>query len=133
MNARARNAGLFDMKIVRFLATGLLNTLFGYAVYAALIFAGLPYLLALLLATALGCIFNYVSYARMVFGGHRNYRVFAKFVVAYGAIYAVNAGLLALLTRHWGLTPYLAQLLCLPLSVALSWILMNHWVYKNDR
>jgi putative flippase GtrA len=120
-----------DLKLVRFVATGLLNTLFGYAAYAALVWAGLPYLLALLLATVAGLVFNYFSYARMVFDGHRGYRVFGKFVAAYATIYAVNAALLAALTHTWGADPYLAQLACLPPGVALGWILMNHWVYKK--
>jgi len=126
-----RVASLLALKPLRFLATGLLNTLFGYAIYAALLWAGLNPLLALLLGMLAGCIFNYFSYAGLVFDGHRNNAVFARFGVAYGLIYAANASALYLLTQRWGWNPYLAQALCIPLSVVLSWMLMNHWVYKK--
>lgn len=123
--------GSIAAKLLRFVGTGVVNTIFGYAVYAALILLGLPYLTALLVATVLGVAFNYFSFGRMVFDGHMNGRVFSKFLLAYSLIYAVNAGLLHLFTVSWGLGPYLGQLGCIPFSVLLGWTLMNHWVYKK--
>lgn len=119
------------VKLLRFVGTGVLNTVFGYVVYAALILLGLPYLTALLVATVLGVIFNYFSFGRMVFDGHMNGRVFGKFLLAYALIYAVNAGLLHMFTVSWAMGPYLGQLCCIPFSVLLGWMLMNHWVYKK--
>jgi putative flippase GtrA len=121
-----------DPKLVKFLATGLLNTAFGYAVYAGLLFLTVPYLAALFVATIAGVIFNYFSFGRIVFNGHGGWRIFGKFVAAYVLIYGVNAAVLSGLTNHFLLNPYLGQAICMPLGVLLSWILMNHWVYKND-
>ena len=121
-----------DPKVLRFVLTGGLNTLFGYAVFSALLWFSLQYLLALMLATIAGVIFNYFSFGRLVFRSEIRWRVFAKFTAAYVVIYAVNGALLAMLTKYCQLSPYLGQIICIPVSVALSWVLMNHWVYKKD-
>lgn len=121
-----------DPKVVRFLVTGVLNTLFGYAVFSGLLWLSVQYLIALMLATIAGVIFNYFSFGRLVFQTEVHWRIFAKFVAAYATIYAINAALLAALTKYCSLSPYVGQIICIPVSVGLSWLLMNHWVYKKD-
>jgi putative flippase GtrA len=121
-----------DPKIIKFLSAGVLNTVFGYSVYAVLLFIKFPYLLALFVATVAGIIFNYFSFGRLVFHGHGGWFVFGKFVIAYALIYGVNAALLRVFTIDFLLSPYLGQVICIPISVLLSWLLMNYWVYKND-
>jgi putative flippase GtrA len=123
---------LFSSRLIRFLGTGLLNTAFGYSIYASLVFSGVPYLAALLAATVLGIIFNYFSFGRIVFQGHGGWVVFGKFIAAYVLVYGVNALLLTALTGFFCLNPYAAQVICIPVSVALSWLLMTYWVYKEE-
>ncbi|MBV5330122.1 MAG: GtrA family protein [Chlorobium sp.] len=132
MNRQFSAVGLFDPRIIKFLSVGLLNTVFGYAVYASLIFVGVPYLTALFVATVTGVIFNYFSFGRMVFTGHGGWFVFGKFVVAYGVVYAANAALLRVLTKDFIFSPYVGQVICIPLCVLLSWSLMNYLVYQKD-
>ena len=114
----------------RFLFSGVINTAFGYAIYATLIYLGTSYLIALLLSTILGVIFNFFSFGHLVFGGYRNWTVFSKFITAYTLIYLFNSAALVFLTKEFFFSPYLGQILCIPPSVILSWTLMNHWVYK---
>ncbi len=123
---------LINPRIVKFLSVGLLNTVFGYAVYAILIFVGVPYLTALFVATVTGVIFNYFSFSHIVFHGNGGWFVFRRFVVAYGAVYVLNAALLKALTEDFLFNPYVGQIICIPLSVLLSWLAMNYWVYKKD-
>ena len=129
---------------LRFLATGLLNTAFGYAVYAALVAdldhqtgrlvaLGLGYLPALALATVIGVAFNYQSYGRLVFRAGGGSRAFVRFVLAYAATYGFNALLLHQAVQVAGVGPYLGQALCLPLTVALSWLLLSRWVYASPK
>ena len=126
------NRKIPDPRIIRFLSVGVLNTVFGYAIYAVLIFVNVPYLIALSAATAAGVIFNYFSFGRIVFHGHGGWLVFGKFVIAYAVIYGANAMLLKSLTKDFLLSPYVGQIICIPLSVLLSWLLMIYWVYKKD-
>ncbi len=118
-------------KLFRFLTVGILNTLFGYAAYAVLLFAGFAYSVALLLATIVGVIFNYFNFGKFVFSGHRDWMAFCKFVAVYIVIYAVNAVGLRLLMQYFLLDPYVGQIICIPPSVLFSWLLMNYWVFKR--
>jgi putative flippase GtrA len=112
--------------------TGVLNTLFGYSVYAVLIYLGLSYYVALFIATVSGVIFNYFSFGSIVFQVDHAWHIFRKFVTAYIVIYIVNALLLNILTNRLHLNPYIGQAICIPLNVMGSWLLMNFWVYKKD-
>lgn len=131
MNQLINNDNCFKPRIVNFLAVGLLNTFFGYAIYAVLVFINMPYLTALFIATLAGITFNYFSFGRMVFKAHGGWLVFGKFVVAYAVVYAINAILLSVLTQGFYLNPYIGQVICIPPGVLISWLLMNYWVYKK--
>lgn len=131
MNSSDIFGGLRNQRIVKFFGVGALNTLFGYGVYAGLVFINLPYLIALLIATLAGVIFNYFSFGRMVFKARGGWLVFGKFIVAYAVVYVINAALLSILTEGNYFNAYLAQGVCIVPSVAMSWFLMNYWVYKG--
>jgi putative flippase GtrA len=123
---------LLDPKILKFLVTGVLNTIFGYSVYAGLIYINRPYYIALFIATVSGVIFNYFSFGSIVFQTDNTWRIFGKFVAAYIVIYVANTLLLSMLTNSFHLNPYIGQAICIPLNVLASWLLMNLWVYKKD-
>jgi len=118
--------------MARFIGVGLLNTVVGYAIYGILILLKVPYLAALLMATIVGVIFNYFSIGRLVFKSRGGLIVFGKFIAAYSVVYGINATALDVLIKHFQFNPYIGQALCVPLSVIISWLLMNYWVYKNN-
>ena len=121
----------FKPKILKFFGAGVINTVFGYSVYALLLYIKIPYPLALFIATVAGVVFNYISFGRIVFKSF-GLRIFGKFIIAYALIYVLNVVLLKVVMEYLMLNPYLGQILCIPISVLLSWLLMNYWVYKND-
>lgn len=123
---------ILNPTIAKFLGVGLINTVVGYAIYAALILCGISYLVALFLSTAAGVTFNYFTTRRLVFKSRGGTIVFGKFLAAYGLVYSVNAVGLELFIKYLQLNPYIGQALCIPPSVIISWLLMNYWVYKND-
>jgi putative flippase GtrA len=116
---------------IKFLIAGIINTLFGYSLYAILIFFGVSFSLALLFSTIAGVIFNFFSFSYMAFSGIRSGWIFLRFVFSYLIVYLVNAIMLMTLISYGGLNPYMSQIICMPFSVALSWILMNAWVYRE--
>ena len=130
MNFQYSFSDLLENKISKFIFAGLINTVFGYAIYAALVYARLPYLISLFISTILGVVFNFFSFGRMVFGGYRHWPVFLKFIISYVLIYLINGALLILLTQEFLINPYLSQIACIPLSAVSSWFLLKHWVYK---
>lgn len=116
-------------QFLRFLAVGLLNTAFGYAVYAIAIFASLNPALALACATVCGVVFNFFTTGRLVFR-NKAASLFPRFVIGYGVVYLVNVSLLYLLTG-WGLGPLLAQALALPPTVVFTFVLMKLIVFRG--
>ncbi len=118
--------------MAKFIGVGLLNTVVGYGIYGSLILLKMPYLAALLIATIMGVIFNYFSIGRLVFKARGGLIVFGQFIAAYSVVYGVNATALDVLIKHFQFNPYMGQALCVPLSVVISWLLMNYWVYKKD-
>jgi putative flippase GtrA len=123
---------LLSHRIVRFLLTGVLNTLLGYLLFAGLLNLGMTYPYALLVATVVGVFINYFSYSKLAFLAQHRHSTLLKFIVAYGLVYGLNLVLLKTLIAL-NLTPYLAQVFCIPVSVLVSYILLNFWVFKGQR
>lgn len=115
--------------VLRFLGTGLLNTAFGYVVYALLIVAGAPVWIALGGATVLGIMFNFYSYGKLVFGPSGLERLPA-FIAVYLALYGLNVALAHVLMAT-GMGALLAQALLLPFLTALAFILMRLVVFSG--
>ncbi|MFM6404510.1 MAG: GtrA family protein, partial [Microcystis sp.] len=66
-------------KFVRFLLVGVINTLFGYSVFALMICLGLDYRYSLLIATICGVLFNFKTIGGIVFKDQNN-RLLARFI-----------------------------------------------------
>lgn len=108
---------------VKFLGVGVINTGFGYLLFALLLALGLGPDMALALSYVGGIIWNYMTHARLVFGTSGISRLPA-YVLAYLVVYGINAlGLKLLLST--GLTPIIAQgILVLPAAM-LAYILIG--------
>ncbi len=119
------------VRFIRFLATGCLNTAFGYAVYLLGLTAHLVPEVALALATAVGAVFNYVTTARFVFG-HRAASRLPVFIMTYALVYAVNA-VLVRVSVGAGAGPALAQGMLTPVIAILSYVLFRTFVFRPAR
>lgn len=116
-------------QFIRFAAVGVLNSAFGYGLYALFVYLGVPPELALFLATVLGVIFNFVTTGRLVFR-NADSRLFLRFAGAYGVIYICNAVALRFLV-NFGLGPLVAQALLMPLSVVATFAIMQAFVFRE--
>ena len=115
----------------RYIAVGVLNTAFGYGIYAILIFIGLHYALASLMATLLGILFNFFTTGRIVFRNADNSRLL-KFFIVYGVVYVFNlAGLAVMDLLHVDL--YLAGLVMVPPGAILAYILNHRFVFGGKK
>ncbi|MCA8883554.1 MAG: GtrA family protein [Rhodobacteraceae bacterium] len=114
---------LLNTPFVKFLAVGVLNTAFGYVLYAVLVLAGLGPQAALALAFACGVVWNYFTHARLVFATKGAGRLPA-YALVYLGLYGVNAaGLAGLLAI--GLDPILAQAVLVLPAAALSFVFIS--------
>lgn len=119
----------WNSKLFRFLVVGGLNTLFGYSLFALFIFAGLHYSLAVFVSTALGVLFNFKTTGSIVFK-HNNNALLFRFVLGYGVIYALNVGLLKVLSVS-GFNMYAGgAMLLLPMAL-VSYFLNSRLVFKG--
>lgn len=110
-------------RVVRFLVIGVLNTAFGYCVYAALVLAGAEAQVALAGQFTLGVIWNFATHSRYVFGT-KGFGRLPLYVAAYVAIWALNAFALEAVISA-GLSALAAQDLLMPGTVALAYVLVG--------
>jgi len=118
-------------KFVRFLLVGVINTLFGYSVFALMICLGLDYRYSLLIATICGVLFNFKTIGAIVFKNKDN-RLLARFMGVYLVIYLLNAESLRIV-KTLGINMLVAQaILVLPLAI-VSYFFNKTFVFRGDR
>lgn len=118
-----------DPRFIKFLAVGLLNTLFGYGTYALLVFLGLHYFVATLVSTIVGVLFNFKTTGSLVFKIKKNSQII-QFIAVYAVLYVINIAGLALLSRLGLSTYYCGALMLLPMAV-FAFILNKRFVFRN--
>ena len=118
-------------RFIKFIAVGIFNTIFSYALYAFFLFIGTSYIKALFYATIASVIFNYFSYGNMVFVGDKDWTMFFKFFISYLLIYSLNSFGLSILINYYFVNPYVGQVICIVPCVLMSWLLMNYLVFKR--
>lgn len=112
----------------RFVAVGILNTAFGYGVFALLVLAGVWPGAALVGATVAGVAFNFQTTKRLVFRTDGRGQA-VRFVASYIAVIAINWVALRVL-RSVGVPPLAAQaILALPMA-ACSFAIQRSFVFQ---
>jgi len=115
-------------QLLKFLVVGGINTVFGYALFAAFTWFGMHYPLAIALATVGGVLFNFQSVGRLVFGGAPKSR-FWRFVGVYCLIYLINLGGVKLMLSQ-SVNLYLANgIMLIPLA-GIAFILNRRFVFN---
>lgn len=116
-------------QLLKFLSVGVMNTVFGYSLFAILIYIGLHYTLAVLMGTVIGLIFNFKTTGKIVFDSTDN-RLIGKFFIVYGIIYVCNIIGLYFLGKM-SIDIYISgALLIVPLAL-LSFVLNKKYVFRR--
>lgn len=110
-------------RFIKFLFVGLINTGFGYAVYAILVLFKTPPQIALLAMFVIGVLWNYMTTARFVFDVSGFGRLPA-YCLCYVAIYLLNAGALQA-AINLGVAPLIAQAVLTPVIAVLTFVLLS--------
>ena len=115
------------LEIFRFLVAGVLNTAFGYGLYAGLIWLGLDRYAAQAIGYVLGTGFNYFTYSRGVFTDAGPAKM--RFALSYAGNYLINlAGLK--LASHFIADPYLAGAVTTFAVVVLNYAVLKRLVFR---
>lgn len=117
-------------RLLRYGLTGLFNTLLSYALYSALLFAGLDYRFASLLSLIGGIVLSFFTLGRFVFAAKLRGR-FHRFVIVWGLLYVLNIGLIGLLLRA-GLNAYWGGLAAAVPCVALAYLAQRVYVFRDE-
>jgi putative flippase GtrA len=113
-------------RLWRYYQAGIVNTLFGYGVYAVLIGAGLWMYAAQFIAHLLGVAFNYFTFSRHVFQDSRASKL--RFVASYGVNYLLSLASLAAAAQVIR-SPYVAGLVAITFVSLINYLILKHFVF----
>lgn len=117
-------------KFIRFLFVGLLNTIFGYSLFAIFIFINLHYSLAVLCSTILGVLFNFKTTGKLVFDSHENSLIF-RFIAVYIIIYVLNISFLWCFKYLGFENMYINGVVLLAPLAIVSFVLNKKYVFRK--
>ena len=120
-----------DWLFVKFILVGILNTAFGYLVFAALLYSGLHYTLAVVLSTIAGVLFNFKTTGKLVFKNDNNKLIF-KFVAVY-ALTCIIGIIVLRLAELVNVNLYLAGIVSTGICAIIAFILNKNWVFKYEK
>ena len=110
-------------RLWKYYQAGIVNTLFGYGIYALLLKLGIWMYAAQLIAHVLGVAFNYFTYSRHAFADADASK--ARFIASYAFNYLLGLGSLAAAAQVIP-SPYVAGI------VSIAFVsLVNYFVLKN--
>lgn len=115
-------------QLILYILVGMLNTLFGYSVYAICIYIGIHYTLAALISTCCGVLFNFKTTGSIVFNNFNN-RLLPKFLGTYAFLYCMNIMIIKLLQPFTN--NYVAGFVAVIFSAAIGFIINKYLVFKE--
>lgn len=118
----------FDWRqVLRYYQAGMLNTLFGYGLYAVLVFLSLDMFVAQLISHVLGTLFNYINFSRYAFAGKTGSPL--RFVASYAVNYLLSLAVLWVLSQAIA-SSYLAGLVTVVIISALNFVILKRFVFR---
>lgn len=113
-------------RLWRYYQAGIVNTAFGYGLYALFVAVGLNMYVAQVIAHGLGMAFNYFTYSRHAF--HDAHASKLRFVLSYALNYLL--GLASLWTAaQFIASPYLAGFVAVVVVSLINYFILRHWVF----
>jgi putative flippase GtrA len=117
------------MLLIRFILVGILNTIFGYSIWAILLFFGMHYALAVIVSTLFAILFNFKTTGYLVFK-NKNNKLILRFALIYTATTVLNI-LLLKIAKILSINLYVAGLFITGIIAILSFLLQKYYVFKN--
>lgn len=116
-------------QFVRFIFSGMLNSLFCWVCFSLAVFLNFPILAALIFGATLGAAFNYLTHSTITFGD-LDFRKIPAFAAVYTFIISLNYVTLTMMM--WLLPdPIWAQLIVTPLIAIMSYLIFSKLVFVD--
>ena len=119
-------------KLIKFILVGILNTAFGYSLFALFIFLNIHYSLAVFLSTVLGVLFNFKTIGKLVFDSHDNSLIF-RFITVYVLLYLINISCLWFFKISGFENMYINGFVLLVPLALISFVLNRKYVFKGEK
>jgi putative flippase GtrA len=116
-------------RLWRYYQAGIVNTLFGYGLYALFLTFGLNMYLAQIVAHVLGVVFNYFTYSRHAFRDAQASKT--RFILSYGLNYLLGLAALAAAARVIE-SAYVAGLLAVLFVSVINFFILKHLVFVKE-
>jgi putative flippase GtrA len=119
-----------DYIFIKFILVGILNTIFGYSLFAILLYTGLHYTLAVILSTIIGILFNFKTIGILVFKNKNN-----KLIFKFFAVYATTCSIGIIILRIAELLEqnlYFSGIISTGICAIISYLLNKKWVFKYE-
>ena len=114
-------------RLWRYYQAGIVNTAFGYGLYALFVALGLNMYLAQIVAHLLGMTFNYFTYSRHAFQDSDVSK--GRFILSYAVNYLL--GLAALwVASQFIVSPYLAGFVAVVVVSLINYLILKNWVFS---
>jgi len=122
---------MFIKQFIKFSIVGVSNTLISLGIYYALVYLGINYLLANLIAFLLSVLNAYFWNSRFVFKSKGNVlRKLVKVYTAYGFTLLLSTTLLYLMVDIIGISQLIAPLINIAITVPINFLLNKFWSFK---
>jgi putative flippase GtrA len=112
--------------LIRYYQAAVVNTLFGYSLYALFVAAGMNMYVAQLVGHVLGVIFNYFTYSRHAFRGAEGSKI--RFAAAYAGNYLVGLITLAAVSTVIP-SPFVAGFVALIVASLVNYFVLRNLVF----
>lgn len=117
-------------RLLRYYQAGIVNTAFGYALYASFVAIGFNMYVAQITAHVIGVVFNYFTYSRYAFRDAQPSK--SRFILSYVVNYLLGLATLATVAQFIR-SPYLAGAVTM-VSVSLAnYFILKHFVFFRQR
>lgn len=116
-------------QFIRFLFTGGINTVIGYALFLLVSLIGLDYRLTIFISMSLGVVANFITTGNIVFRDARASRIF-RFFAVYMVNYLLNIACTGALQRVVGNLYIIQAALAFPLAT-LTYFLHKNFVFSD--
>lgn len=113
-------------RLWRYYQAGIVNTAFGYGLYALFVAIGLNMYLAQAVAHVMGMTFNYFTYSRHAF--HDADVSKGRFILSYAVNYLLGLAALWAASRYIA-SPYLAGFVAVVVVSLINYLVLRHWVF----
>ena len=113
-------------RLWRYYQAGIVNTAFGYGLFALFVALGLNMYVAQIMSHLLGMAFNYFTYSHHAFNDSDVSK--SRFIASYAVNYLLGLGALWAIS-HAVATPYLAGFIAVGIVSLINYFILKHWVF----